>query len=72
MTLWKVELYYKNEDKRPARWGVLTAESEQDAERIVQENMGDAWRADFGRVLISEITSLPEGTFFWKDHANRP
>lgn len=66
MALWKVELYEKATDSTPIRWGVMVAASEDQARDTMIANMGSEDRADAKTVRVSEITSLPEGTFFWK------
>lgn len=65
MALWKVEIYDNREDAEPSRWGVMVAESEGEAQDTIIRNMGVEERVDAKTVKVSEITSLPAGTFFW-------
>lgn len=66
MTLWKVEFYDNIEDTTPSRWGVMVAATEEDVQKTIIANMGDKIRANAATMKVSELPSLPNGTFFWK------
>lgn len=65
MQLWKIEIYENQGDSGPVRWGVMCAESEEQAVELTIRAMSGAARADVENIRALKLNELPEGTIFW-------
>lgn len=65
MLLWRITLYQTRDDEQPERWGLMVAASK-DAANVVVGKMGKYEKAVIEPINLSEIQSIPEGTFFWR------